>query len=159
MGVLFRKAMQPLAAVVVVTGVLLAIGSLSWRESGPAGAPPTPSAETVPQQPRETLKIGMLALERAYAHSEFAAHELIAGRDLQIAGRVVMIDRDFVNDVVVTLASGMPRSHPTVTLTKPDSIDVAKLKPKQLLTVRCPYLVFTAKGPAGRECVFVSIEQ
>lgn len=112
-----------------------------------------PAAPSVPVDDVYTTTAS--ALNRDYDRNEVATDLKIAGRVVEVSGRVQSIDKDFTDDVVLNLAAGNEFLPAGMTMEESETAKAAALSKGDQVTVRCKKMRRIMNTPSGDDCILM----
>jgi len=149
-------------AFIAVVGALIWIGSRDGVPTSPAPAdvapasPPTVDDATAPPAPeRQTFRTTANELFAAYEANEVATDDRMKGMVVQVTGAIQSIDKDFTDDVVLSLRTANEFEPARLSLVKSDKAQAASLRRGQVLTVACEHMSRVMGGPSGSDCQII----
>lgn len=144
-----------------IVGLLFFAGVAAWFFSGPqtptsttAAAPDAPATETTKDSPRIVVQVGAAELYKAYESNEVAADEKIKGRIVEISGRVQAIDKDFMENIVINLATPNQFNPARLTMVDSEKALAINLKKGEKAVIRCEKMSRLMGSPSGSDCIF-----
>lgn len=109
-------------------------------------------ADGVPPVEPVTVEVTAVDLFKGYTANEVKMDDLIAGRPLRVLGRVQSIEKDILDDVVVSLATGNQFLGARLSLIKGERAAAANLVRGQQVAVVCERMKFFGGMPMGSAC-------
>jgi len=120
------------------------------------------TAATTNEQPSEAqapavdvYTTSAVELFQGYERNEVAMDKKIAGRPVEVSGKIQSIDKDFSDSVVLQLATTNEFSPASLTLNDSESDKAAALENGQAVTVHCERMQRVMGSPAGSECKLI----
>lgn len=143
---------EVIGGLVVVAVVLWWLSSSS--EQAPAASTASPAAAQAPAQPQYVVKVTASELFKAYENNEVATDDKLRGNAVQITGKVQAIDKDFMDNAVVQLATANQFLPVRLTLKDSEKPKAGRLKKGDKVEIECPKIARIVGSPAGSDCFF-----
>lgn len=142
-----------MAVIVVLGGIGWMIGgSNNTTPSSASPAPPPPAA--TPQQTQYRIKATANELFKAYEENEVATDDKLRGNSVLVTGKVQAIDKDFMDNAIVQLATSNQFMPVRLTLKDDQKPKVALLKKGDKVEIECEKMARIVGSPVGRDCFF-----
>jgi hypothetical protein len=134
------------------TGVfcLLAAGSMEDSPSNSTAPESAPSVSTPP------ISVNAETLYLAYHRNEVSADAAYKGRTLEVSGIVESIDKDFMDEVVIRLATSNEFESVDAHLNKSEESAAAQLEKGQVVKLTCTGGGMIVGSPTLSDCAFGS---
>jgi hypothetical protein len=99
--------------------------------------------------------VSAVDLFNAYDENEVATDEKLKGVIIEITGTVQSIDKDFMDDINISLRSTNEYMPVNLTMEKSEKETAINLRKGQKITARCKQISKTMGSPYGRKCIFM----
>lgn len=113
-----------------------------------------PKIANVAQEER-VARVSAVDLFNAYDENEVATDEKLKGAIIEITGTVQSIDKDFMDDINISLRSSNEYMPVNLTMEKSEKETAINLRKGQKITARCKQISKTMGSPYGRKCIFM----
>ena len=106
-------------------------------------------------QEERVARMSAIDLFNAYDENEVATDEKLKGAIIEITGTVQSIDKDFMDDINISLRSSNEYMPVNLTMEKSEKETAINLRKGQKITARCKQISKTMGSPYGRKCIFM----
>ncbi len=103
----------------------------------------------------KVISVSAVDLYNAYDDNEVATDEKLKGVIIEITGTVQSIDKDFMDDINISLRSPNEYMPVNVAMEKSEKETAINLRKGQKITARCKQISKTMGSPYGRKCIFM----
>lgn len=147
---------SPLAMGCLVLIVLVIVGKIiSSGNSGSSSTPQsTPSRETQLAARTQVASVSATEMWRQYEANEVAADNYYKGRVFRVTGTVQSIDKDFMDNIVIHLASPNEFMPTSATVDKSGASHAASLQKGQRVSLTCLVKGRIVGSPVLDDCTF-----
>jgi hypothetical protein len=125
------------------------------RDLGAANAPAAQPDPAPAPASKPVFKITASKLFTDYDRNEVAADEAMKGKVIRVSGRIQSIDKDFMDDVIVNLATPNEFMPARMEMVKAEKSAAAGLNKGQAVEIECERMTRLVGSPSGRKCSFV----
>lgn len=152
------ETLTKLAGVVLVALIAVWFFSGSDEKAPEVKAPAHPLQDTVvtsaPTKQRGGIKISAVDLYKQYEKNEVEADEILKDKIIEISGRVVSIDKSFMDNIIINLATPNQFNSARMEMLDSEKEQAMKIKKGEKVTMRCDKMSRILGAPAGSDCVF-----
>jgi hypothetical protein len=143
----------PLTIMVVISAVQGFYTGIADDGKNASSQSAAKTANIAPQE--KVISVSAVDLYNAYDENEVATDEKLKGAIIEITGTVQSIDKDFMDDINISLRSSNEYMPVNLGIEKSEKETAIKPRKGQKITARCKQISKTMGSPYGRKCIFM----